>query len=322
MTYFKEALSAPTLHFKRLRLAEPLLYNNSTIVRSTYSAIETEILWEGRHYLLQLPFHAESIRHIEELEATAQERSRGPLIENRILYQELTMVDSLGGKHSFDIVLQELPSGLMLKDAVNRYRAEDLRVAIRKMKSRIDAVGFRHNNLNPSNIIICKSGIARPLRYWYAEWECYSDNDISQLLDFIEQNYYEELDAALPHLLVEDCAAEYGTPSSENKGIRSLCKGHRYGFVDSDGRQITPFIYSTPSSFCEGRAIVSKNGKMGAIDCSGKKVIPVIYKSLEFDIETGFFTATRECYRYLLNYEGEILKRTKIEGYDSLTNQA
>jgi hypothetical protein len=50
---------------------------------------------------------------------------------------------------------------------------------------------------------------------------------------------------------------------------------------------------------------------MGAIDSLGRKVIPVIYNSLEFDIETGFFTATRGSYSYLINYEGEIIRRTK-----------
>ena len=313
MTYFKEALSAPALHFRRLKLAEPLISDGSAEVRRTHSAIETKIEIEGRKFLLCLPFQRDSLLHIKALEDVAQERSRGPLIENRILGEELRMVDSLGHEHLFDVVLQELPQGEMLKEAVNHYRADDLIKAVRKMKEGLDAIGFRHNNLTPSNIIICNSGIARPLRYWYAEWETFSDNDISQVLDFIDHNRHDELDTALSSLLAQDCNAEYRATPSESAGIRARCQGHRYGFVDGDGHQITPFVYSWASDFCEGRAIVVQNNKMGAIDSNGKKIIPAIYTHLEFDIETGFFTAIRDQYRYTINYEGKAIRRVKIQ---------
>ena len=313
MTYFKVALSAPALHFKRLRLAEPLLCNGQPIVRRTYSAIEAEITLEGRHFLLMLPFESESLHRIEEFERMAQERSRGPLLENRILHNDLALFDSLGHRHEVDIVLQELPSGITLNEAVTRYRADHLKAMILTMKERIDAIGFRQNNLTPSNILICDSGVARPLRYWYADWELFSDNDITPLLDFIDQNCNEGGDAELSHLLAQDCEAEYASAPTRYDRITLFRKGDRYGFVDCDGRPITPFIYSWASDFCEGRAIVAKNGKMGAIDCYGHKVIPVIYNSLNFDIKTGFFTANRTLYRYLIDYDGNIIRRTRIE---------
>ena len=311
MTYFKEALSAPALHFKRLKQAEPLICNGEPIVRRTHSAIESEIMIDGKHFLLYLPFHSESLAHIEQLEATARNRSRSPLIENWILWEELTLIDSLGHKHCFDIILQKIPSGATLKEVVNYYPADVLIASIRSMKARMDAIGFRHNNLTPSNILICEDGSAHPLRYWYAQWEVYSDNDISKLLDFVEENRHDERDSALSHQLVQDTEAEYIATSPTSVGATRLCRGHKYGFIDSSGHQITPFIYSWASEFQEGRAIVAKNGKMGAIDSNGNKVIPVIYSSLKFDIETGFFTGTRNQYSYLINYEGEILRRTK-----------
>lgn len=316
MTYFKEALSAPALHFKRLRQAEPIICNGEPIVRRTHSAIETEIMIGGEHLLLYLPFHCETIRHIEALEMTAQNRSRGPLLENRILCEELTLRDSLGQTESFDIILQKIPNGVMLKEARNLYRADDLIAAVRKMKARMDAIGFRHNNLTPSNILICADGSAHPLRYWYAEWEIYSDNDISQLLDFVESNRNDERDSTLLYQLAKDTEAEYIATASKGNGITRLCRGRKYGFVDSDGEQIVPFIYSWASDFCEGRAIVAKSGKMGAINSYGNKVIPVIYSTLEFDIETGTFTASRGNYHYLLDYEGKIIRRTKIGEFE------
>ncbi len=319
MTYFREALSAPALHFKRLRSAEPLLCNGEPIIRRTHSAIESEIVWEGRRYLLLLPFRQESIQRLEELESIALNRSRGPLLENRILHEELTMFDSLGHKHSFDIVLQELPSGVILKEAVACYRADDLREAICKMKERMDTIGFRHNNLKAENILICDSGTARPLRYWYAEWEIFSDNNIEHLLHFIDRNCAEGSNS-LP-MMAHDCEAEYIAKPTRYDGTTRLCWGHRYGFVDCDGRQITPFIYSWASEFKEGRAVVAKGSKMGAIDENGRSVIPIIYKSVEFDIETGFLHATNEVYHYLIDYEGRIIRRTKVAECDNANTQ-
>ena len=313
MTYFREALSAPTRHFKCLRSAEPLLCNGTVVVRRTQLAFESEIRWEGRNYLLFLPLHHSSTRHIEELEIVARERSRGPLTEMMIFGEELTLKDALGQRHHYDIILQELPKGEPLKCAVNHHNATMLRDAVARMKQRLDAIGFHHRNLTPSNVVICPNGAACPLRYWYAEWEVYSDNDISQLEEYIDRHCIVGYDTFSTPNMVEDCKADYYAYPNKYSGVTRLRKGNRFGFVDSDGRPITPFIYTAASNFREGRAVVAKCGKMGAIDCNGRKVVPVVYNSLEFDIKTGFFTATRYNYRYTLNYEGEIIRRTKLE---------
>lgn len=302
MTSFEQALSAPLHHFKRLRQLKPLCRDGKMVIRRTHSVIESEIVWDNRHYLLLLPFREECITHIEHLEYISHERSRGPLIENRILNEELMLFDLLGNRHYYDVILQEIPHGMMLDEAVHHYKSADLRTAICRMKSRLDAIGFRHNNLRPSNIVICKSGVARPLRYWYAEWEEFSDNDISQLLALIEQNALPELERFKRSLVAG--ADDKDTESHRHGDIIRYCRGGRYGFIDSDGRQVTPFIYSWASEFCEGRAIVAKCGKVGAIDYRGRKVVRSIYRTLEFDIETGMFVATNDKYRHLIDYNG------------------
>ena len=320
MTYFEQALSAPDLHFKRLRQAEPSLLNGRPIVRRTHTAIESEIMLEGHRYLLSLPFRSESIRYIEELERISRDRSRGPMIECRVLYDELTMVDSLGCRHNFDVVLQEIPRGCMLGEAVERYCAEDLRRAVLNMKARMDALGFRHNNLRPSNIVLSEQGIAHPLRYWYAEWEDFSDNDVSQLLEFIDKHDIVT-DATKKSLVQQDDYQHESAPKS-CCGITRICKGGNYGFVGSDGVQITPFVYSWASDFCEGRAIVAKGCKVGVIDCSGAKVIHSIYEKIDFDIETGWFSAIRGGYRYLISYDGDIICRESVSGASESGNGA
>lgn len=320
MTSFEQALSAPELHFKRLRQIEPVLVDGNIIVKRTHHAIESEIIWEGNHYILALPFFRESMHHIEELNEIAQDRSIGPLLHHRILYEELILIDSLGNEHAFDIILQNKPDGMILDEALHHFKAEDLRQVILKMKDRLDNLGFLHGNLRPYNIIICKNGTARPLRYWYAKWESYSDNNITALLEAIDAACYISDDCKKP-LILNDDSTEYNIPRFY-EGIKRMCRGGRYGFIDREGYQVTPYIYSWASNFQEGRAIVCKNNKFGAIDNQGRKVIQVVYQSLEFDINTGCFTAIKAPYRYLIDYEGVMIRRTKIEEDETASKES
>ena len=311
MTYFEQALSAPELHFKRLRQVEPVLIDGKIVVRRTHHAIESEIIWDKRRYLLFLPFNRETIEHIENLNDIARDRSIGPLLHHQVLYDELMLIDSLGKKHSFDVLLQEKPEGEMLNDAIQHFKSEDLRRAILAMKERLDTLGFLHCNLRPYNVIICKSGVARPLRYWYAKWESSANNDITALLDTLNAARYISDDCKRP-LILNDDSVEYNIPRF-HEGIKRICRGGRYGYIDYEGCQVTPYIYSSASDFQEGRAVVGKNNKFGAIDNQGKKVIPVIYRTLEFDVQTGLFTATLGDYSYLIDYDGKTIRRTKLE---------
>lgn len=313
MTYFEQALFAPELHFKQLRPIEPILRNGRPIIRRTTNAIEADVLWKGRRHILYLPFRSENLIHIEKLECAMRERRRGPLISNHIFYSELLMVNSVGRRDYFDIILQEVPQGLVFEEAVRHYKAEDLRSAIRKMKSVLDTISFNHNNLKPANVVICKNGIACPLRYWYAEIEEVADNNISALEALIDKHYNAEVDSTKTPLFVQDSTNDEEPTSIATGCITRICRGNRYGFKFYDGSTIAPCIYTWASHFCEGRAIVARNGKMGAIDNQGRKVIPVIYKEISFDVMSGTFTATRDKYHYLIDYDGKIIRRTVIE---------
>ncbi len=314
MISFREALSAPKLHFKRLGQAKPLYYDSKTPISSSNTIIETEIEWNNRHYMLYLPIERERLEHIEQLELISQERSRGPLIENTILYDELMLVDSVGNKHYYDIILQEKPKGMLLKDAIHHYKVADLRQAIEKMRCRLDAIGFNHKNLTPTNIIICESGVARPLRYWYAEWELFSNNKMAYLTEFLDLHYSAESDLTKAPLFVKESEDEENPQPRECEGITRHYKCGRYGFVDNDGRQITKYQYTWATDFCEGRAIVSRNNKFGVIDNQGRSVIPTIYNSIDFDINTGLFHATMGNTKYTKDYNGKTIHHEKFEG--------
>ena len=307
MRAFEQALTAPELYFKRLQNIRVFTHNGRPIVRRTHTVVETDIWWNNRHYRLYLPMNNEVLKHIEALEIESRDHSRGPLIENIILHKEVKLFNSHGQSEEFDVVLQEIYANSMTLDkAVLYYKADDLRESVKQMKRRIDTLGFQHNNLKSTNILICKSGVARPLRYWYAEWRDLADNSIDEALAIIEQNRDAGICPLLTHKEHEEC--DLHRPRT-CEGMTRCYKCGRYGFKDSDGYAITRYEYSWASDFHEGRAIVVKNNKMGAIDTDGKKIIHAIYDNLEFDVDTGVFTAFRDNIKYLIDYNGKRICR-------------
>ena len=311
MTYFRMALSAPQLHFRQLKQIEPCYCNGSIDIKQTSRTIEAFVMLNERRYLLSIPIGNDIIPNIERIEDELRNRRQGPLINTRIFYDELTLTDSAGYRHKYSILLQEIPNGKILTEAVYYYSAATLHSAIRTMKSRLDAIGFLHNNLHAGNIVICNDGIARPLRYHYAQWLDYTNNTTDALHKFIDESTTSTL---------SDTEVDYvgnttnGSTLSEHKhnGLVRKFKCGLYGFEDGEGNRVTKFEFTWAGEFQEGRAIVAKNHKMGAIDCNGKRVISIRYSSLEFDVVTGNFIGCCNGYRYIINYDGTILHRTKM----------
>lgn len=309
MTYFEHALLTPELHFRRLGLMKVVRREGERVLGRTQCAMEAEVVWNDRHYLIFLPFREEYMEHIMSVEATLRERSLGPLINNNIFTDELLMLDSVGVEHYCDVILQEIPKGMPFNMAIGHYKAADLRKAVNRMKTRLDNIGFNHRNLRPENVVVCDDGVLRPLRYWHAKWEELADNNISRLIAAIdEQCGNPEFESVKASLVEENDAAVSTEPTSRGE-IICYCRNGRYGFIDRDGVQITKFEYSWASDFVEGRAVVAKNGKMGAINSLGRKVIPVQYEYVSFDVKRGEFHVRNGKFRYLYNYDGKQICR-------------
>ena len=308
MISFEAAITYRDIYLTKLRGAKPIGDATKVSISRTHCAIEAEIEWNDRAYLLMTPFHEERVRHIEELQANAKAEGCGQLIENQILYDEMLLTNSTGDQVYASVILQDITNGTPLTQAVNIFKSEELRRAVEVMKQRLDAIGFDHKNLRPANILIYNNGTARPLRYWYAEWVDVAENNIDTALAYI--NEHEGLGVKsfdLEELEDEIVEREY-------EGIRRVCHRNKYGYIDSDGQMVAPCIYTYAGHFSEGRAIVCKGNKMGAINNEGEIVVPIVYKSLRFDTSTGNFYAQDEEYLCTLNYQGEMLRRQKFEG--------
>lgn len=61
----------------------------------------------------------------------------------------------------------------------------------------------------------------------------------------------------------------------------------KWGFVDTSGKEVIPFIYDKADCFYMGYAGVSRNGKMGLIDLSGKEIVPFLYDNELMFFEDG-----------------------------------
>jgi hypothetical protein len=218
------------------------------------------------------------------------------------------------------MVVQDISCGVPLSEAVHIYKHSELHQAIKRMKEQLDAIGFSHNNLQPSNILISKNGSAHPIRYWYAEWRASSDNDTRHLTSFINRHSHPDDDFTKQSFLSPTTEPK-GCESTSHEGISCVYKYGHYGFVDSDHKAITRFEFSWASDFQEGRAIVAKGNKIGVIDQRGARVLPVIFDNVEFDIETGFFRATKNKYLYLIDYDGNVVKREFTTRNEEATHQ-
>ena len=76
-------------------------------------------------------------------------------------------------------------------------------------------------------------------------------------------------------------------PFSEGMAaVKNSKKNGKWGFVDTEFNQVTPFMYDDVSYFNEGLAKVKLDDKIGYIDKEGNTVIPFIYRSGE-DFKNG-----------------------------------
>ena len=68
------------------------------------------------------------------------------------------------------------------------------------------------------------------------------------------------------------------------EGLAAIQLNRKWGYIDTDGREICPIKYDDIGYFKGGIAVVNLNKKWGFIDKTGKEVIP-----LKYDWANNFF---------------------------------
>ena len=94
------------------------------------------------------------------------------------------------------------------------------------------------------------------------------------------------------------------------EGIFTIHNGYygenanKYGFMRSDGTEITEYIYDYTYPFSEGLACVRKDGKYGFIDRNGSISIPLIYDNATPFVEGLAYFEKNDDYGFI-NHNGE-----------------
>lgn len=117
---------------------------------------------------------------------------------------------------------------------------------------------------------------------------------------------------------------EYDIVQNYSEGMAAVCKGNRWGYVDSFGNNIIPCLYHSrlfydngvmdgwgeygapdeANDFHEGLVMIMKNGKAGFLDKQGKVAIPFLYERAK-DFSEGFAAVKKAGKWGFINKEGK-----------------
>ncbi len=278
---FKEALECPADHFRTLRGIVPVRRGGKTAVSRTARFAEAEVYLDGSRHLICAPLTRTATASVEQTAEKLRYIESDFLCEYRLLYSKMTFVDELGRTCDCDIVLQRLPDGEALDIRTTTCDSRRLGAMLDALKAEFGHIGFTHNNLKPSNLIIGDDGRLHPIRYHYAEIGSSCRDDFAPL--------YEAVGSG-ENPVAGDVSAAYGTTGNDgetlfamHEGLRRICRGERYGFIDEAGNIAIPIRYLWADDFREGRAVVESENGLGLIDKSGREVIAAIYDDVCYD---------------------------------------
>ncbi len=302
---FKDALECPAEHFRTLRGLVPVRREGEIVVSRTARFAEAEISIDGCRWLICAPLTRTATAAVERTAEKLRYVESDFLCEYRLLYSEMTFEDELGRRCECDIVIQRLPEG----EAFGRdtsYDGRRIRAMLDALHAEFERIGFTHNNLKPSNLIIGDDGRIHPVRYHYAEIGPSCRDDFTPL--------YEIIGTDIGCQVVGDVCAAYETADNDgetvfplHEGLRRICRGERYGFADESGGIAIPIRFLWADDFREGRTVVETENGLGLIDKSGREIIPAIYDDVCYDIVGGESTVRLGGQSATFSYDGRQL---------------
>lgn len=290
LTTFARALATPDLSLTTLRDACVELDASGLpqLTRTTRFA-EARIAWRGRQWLLFLPLTPAALPRIEGTASRLRRLVTPWLAEYRILPNELRWSDAAGAERSADLVLQYLPAGETLAEAMARVPGERLLAALDALEAALRTLDFTHNNLKASNLRWTGDRFV-PLRYHDAAFEAPRQADAAAF-----EALRREIAAATgsgASQEAHDTQASYAAPlrlaghrwtSHLFEGLVCVEDEAGYGYVDTENRPVIPAQYRWAGDFREGRAEVETAEGMGLIDRTGAYVIPPRYEIVDYD---------------------------------------
>ena len=93
---------------------------------------------------------------------------------------------------------------------------------------------------------------------------------------------------------------------------KTRLSSEKYGYQDTTGKVVIPYIYDYADDFASGLARVKKDGKYGYIDETGKEVIPCIYDDVN-DFSEGMARVKKDGKWYYIDTVGEKIGMNRMQ---------
>lgn len=307
---FSEFIVSPEHSFKTLQGVTAIIQEGVLPIRRTSQFAEADIMLDGKRYLLSTPLEGGVTTSLEHF-CLALKRVQAPfLTEYRLLLGELPLEDSMGNMVFHDVILQAIPNGERLDQAVMFVATARLRAALKLLKQEMKAIGFVHSNLKPSNLIYGEDGRLYPIRCYYSHigaTESEVESDFAQVEAYLDSvAEVAEIGAYTPPTDYRNTLPYDKVFLMQDTMIR-VCKDGLYGYLDCHNEEKIPPQYTYAEDFFENRAVVQTlDSKMGVIDSRGHWVIKPIYDML--GIDKGDFEARIGDEWIKIDYSGTTIK--------------
>lgn len=95
-------------------------------------------------------------------------------------------------------------------------------------------------------------------------------------------------------------------------GFAAVQNGEKWGFINTEGKEVVPCIYDMLSGFKEELAAVCKKDKWGYVNTKGEVVIPCIYERAS-DFSEGLAAVRKNGKEGFINKKGEVAIPLKFE---------
>jgi hypothetical protein len=127
-----------------------------------------------------------------------------------------------------------------------------------------------------------------------------------------EKGYFAIVDSATEKLIK---ALKYENVGKVSQGRIVVKSGDKVGYIDTDGNEITPFIYTEAKDFIGGMGVVTINKKYGAVNLSGKEVTGMKYDYV-CEFSDGISMVTIGSLKGYINMEGQEILPAKYSEVD------
>lgn len=288
---FARGLQTPDLSFRTLRDARAVTDDRGLprLMRTTRFA-EAEIEWRGARWLVALPLSPAAWCTVERPLLQLGHLSSEWLAECRMLCDELLWTAADGSAQCTDLVLQRLPAGCSLDEALGRESGARLLDALDALQRELRRLNISHGNLRTSNLRWTGTRFV-PIRYYDVRLGAPERDDeaFEALRDEVRRRCGWSGGAECA--AVSDVEAPYGAAerwpghrwtSHLFEGLVCVEDEAGYGYVDAQNRVVIPAQFLWAGDFREGRAEVQTAEGMGLIDREGNYVIAPEYEIVAY----------------------------------------